>query len=119
MSINNFIAQLTNSPESIGFQYTIATIEAHYDFTPTAFQNGELHNAAGQNSGSCKLFSFAQLHQLTPAQTLACFGDYYRIDVLQHPDATDHQNIRNFIQFGWDGIRFEGQVLTAKNTEAA
>lgn len=119
MSINNFIAQLTNSPESIGFQDTIATIEDHYDFTPTAFQNGELHNAAGQNSGSCKLFSFAQLHQLTPAQTLACFGDYYRIDVLQHPDATDHQNIRNFIQFGWDGIRFEGQALTAKNTEAA
>lgn len=117
MQITQFITQLSSNPESIHFQDTIALIEAHYDFTPTAFQNGELHNAAGQNSGSCKLFSFAQLHQLTTAQTLVCFGDYYRVDVLQHPEATDHQNIRNFMKFGWDGIRFEGKALTAKHTE--
>ena len=38
-------------------------------------------------------------------------GDYYRVDVLQHPDATDHQNIRQFIQYGWAGITFEGCAL--------
>lgn len=119
MPLNTFLAQLTKSPETIQFQDSIATIDSHYDFTPTAFRNGELHNAAGQNSGSCKLFSFAQLHQLTQEQTLACFGDYYRVDVLQHPDATDHQNIRNFIKFGWSGIHFEGQALTVKNIEVA
>jgi len=117
MQIDQFIAQLNNNPESIHFKDTITLIDSYYDFTPTAFQNGELQNAAGQNSGSCKLFSFAQLHHLDAQQTLVCFGDYYRIDVLQHPEATDHQNIRNFIKFGWDGIRFESKALTAKHTE--
>jgi hypothetical protein len=31
-------------------------IEENYT-SPTAFENGILHNAAGENSGSCKLFS--------------------------------------------------------------
>lgn len=119
MPLNTFIAQLTNSPDTIQFQDSIAIIDILYDFTPTAFRNGELFNAAGQNSGSCKLFSFAQLHQLTPQQTLACFGAYYREDVLQHPDATDHQNIRNFMKFGWSGIEFEGNALIIKNIEVA
>jgi hypothetical protein len=28
----------------------------------------------------------------------------------------DHQNIRQFMQNGWDGIKFEGDALTAKST---
>lgn len=115
MSIDAFFTQLNNAPDTLQFQDTLATIDAAYHFTPTAFQNGDLFNAAGQNSGSCKLLSFARLHQLNEAQTLACFGDYYRVDVLQNPNATDHQNIRNFMVFGWDGVRFDGDALTAKN----
>ena len=114
MPIQAFIDKLNSAPLSIQFTETIAIIDAHYDFTPSAFKNGNLLNDAGQNSGSCKLFSFAQLQQLSPEQTLACFGDYYRTDVLQHPDASDHQNIRNFMQFGWSGITFAGVALTAK-----
>jgi hypothetical protein len=34
--------------------------------------------------------------------------------VLKHPEATDHQNIRNFMKTGWEGIRFEGEALKAK-----
>ncbi len=105
---------LTTAPETVQFADTIAAIEAHYTFTPTAFRNGTLDNAAGQNNGSCKIFAFAQLQQLTPQQTLHCFGDYYRKDVLQHPDGTDHQNIRNFMQHGWDGIQFHGVALQAQ-----
>lgn len=112
--MKQFLQTLATSPESIGFSDTVSVIETNYDFTPTAFRNGELQNEAGQNNGSCKLFSFARLHGLTQQQTLHCFGDYYRRDVLQHPDGTDHQNIRNFIKFGWDGIVFEGHALTAK-----
>ena len=67
------------------------TIEANYDFTPVRFTNGTVVNEAGTNSGSCKLFSFAKLHQLSKEETLACFGDYYRVDVLQHPDADPEQ----------------------------
>jgi len=31
--------------------------------------------------------------------------------LLQNPDGDNHQNIRNFMTFGWDGIRFQGYVL--------
>ena len=111
VQIAEFLQKLRQTPEQVSFQDTIATVDANYQFTPTAFRNGEFKNEAGQNSGSCKLFSFAHLQQLTPAETLQCFGDYYRVDVLQHPDATDHQNIRNFMRFGWEGIEFEGAAL--------
>lgn len=114
MSIEAFIKKINLNPASIQFVDSIAVIDEHYTFIPTAFQNGLFKNDAGQNSGSCKLFSFARLHKLTEAQTLVCFGDYYRIDVLQHPDAQNHQNIRNFIQFGWKGIAFEGDALSKK-----
>lgn len=114
MELNEFLQKLDAAPESIGFNDTIALIDALYDFTPTAFSNGATRNEAGQNNGSCKLFSFAKLQGLTPTQTLACFGDYYRKDVLGHPVGTDHQNIRNFIEHGWDGISFDGQALHPK-----
>lgn len=114
MELNTFLQQLRAQPDSIAFTDTIAVIDAHYDFTPTAFKNGELMNEAGQNNGSCKLFAFAQLQNLTPLETLACFGAYYRDDVLKHPEAIDHQNIRNFIKHGWGGINYPGQALKAK-----
>lgn len=115
MELNDFLQRLDAMPERIAFSDTMALIDARYDFTPTAFTNGALHNQAGQNNGSCKLFSFAQLHGLTPQQTLACFGDYYRKDVLGNPAGSDHQNIRNFMRSGWDGIKFEGAALTPKS----
>src|SRR5688572_1885551 len=114
MTIDSFIALVHAVPDSIQFTDTIVVIDTHYDFTPTAFRNGAIKNEAGQNSGSCKLFSFAKLHGLTEQQTLACFGDYYRVDVLQHPEAQDHQNIRNFMQSGWQGIQFDNQALSTK-----
>jgi hypothetical protein len=111
MQLADFLTKLEQTPESVSFQDTMAVIEANHSFTPTAFRNGELYNEAGQNSGSCKLFSFAQLQQLSKEKTLQCFGDYYRRDVLEHPEAQDHQNIRNFIRFGWEGIEFVSQAL--------
>jgi hypothetical protein len=114
MELDTFLQRLNDAPASIAFNDTIAIIDALYDFTPTAFSNGDLHSAAGQNSGSCKIFSFGKLHGLAPQQTLACFGDYYRKDVLGNPEGSDHQNIRNFMKTGWDGIKFEGAALRPK-----
>jgi hypothetical protein len=114
MDLNTFLQRLNSAPESIAFNDTVALIESLYDFTPTSFGNGDLLNEAGKNSGSCKIFSFAQMHKLTPQQTLHCFGDYYRKDVLGNPLGTDHQNIRNFMHSGWAGIRFDGNALTPK-----
>jgi hypothetical protein len=92
----------------------MALIDELYDFTPTAFSNGATRNEADQNNGSCKLFSFAKLHGLSQQQTLTCFGDYYRKDVLGNPDGSDHANIRNFMKSGWEGISFEGEALKPK-----
>lgn len=113
MQVNEFINKLNTQPQSISFDDTMRVIDTNYRFTPTAFRNGDTQNAADQNNGSCKVFAFAQLNNLTEELTLQCFGDYYRKDVLQNPQADDHQNIRNFIKSGWSGIAFEGSPLSA------
>jgi hypothetical protein len=114
MSLNTFLQSLRDTPEQIEFAQTIAAIESHYEYTPTAFRNGEVENAAGQNGGSCKIFAFAKLQNLNEQETLACFGRYYRDDVLKNPDANDHQNIRTFMRTGWSGIAFEGEALSVR-----
>ena len=114
MDINTFLKKLNSTPDEIAFTDTMAAIEALYNFSPAAFKNGELMNEQGQNSGSCKLFAFAQVQGLSPQQTLACFGAYYRDDVLKHPEGNDHQNIRNFIKTGWTGIQFSAGPLKPK-----
>lgn len=114
MSTTSFLEKLKSTPEAVTFAETIAVIEENYTFTPTAFQNGLQHNAAGENSGSCKLFAFAKIQQLTEAETLACFGAYYTEEVLGDPSGTNHQNIRNFMKTGWSGIQFEGEALQLK-----
>jgi len=117
MSLASFINKVTNN-EAVGFNETIVVITENYDYQPTEFSNGLneqiLVNPAGTNEGSCKIFAFAQLNRLDQQQTLNLFGDYYRLDVLNDPNGTGHQNIRNFMRYGWDGIHFNGVALTAK-----
>lgn len=103
--------QLGKSAEEIQFNEVISFVDEHYDFTPTKFTNGNTVNEENQNNGSCKVFSLAKLNDLSKEDTLALFGAFYREDVLQNPEGTDHQNIRNFIEYGWDGISFEGEAL--------
>ena len=86
MALTEFLHQVTTEPLSVEFEQTIAVIDSSFTFTPTAFTNGDISNDAGQNNGSCKIFAFAQMHNLTQAQTLACFGKFYRQDVLEHPE---------------------------------
>lgn len=113
-----FLKKLKDSPISITFPEVMDVIAEHYHYTPTSFTNGlgesSVNNEAGANEGSCKLFAFAKIHNLTEEETLHCFGDYYRKDVLENPEGLDHSNIRNFIQYGWEGITFSGQALTPK-----
>lgn len=114
MTLEAFKQKLKNTPNSIEFQDTIAAIEVNYNFTPTAFKNGELENNAGENSGSCKLFAFAKLQAFTKDETLACFGKFYFDDVLKDPNGTGHQNIRNFMKTGFEGLVFEAEALKIK-----
>ena len=114
MTLEQLLNQLNSDMNSVAFADVIAVIDANYVFTETAFSNGDTQNGAGQNNGSCKIFAFSQLNKLSNQQTLACFGDYYRVDVLQNPEGEDHQNIRNFMVTGWAGIKFEGEALSLK-----
>lgn len=117
-TLKQFINQIKKNPETIEFQNVIKLIEENYHYSPTYFVNGinedSVTNQAGENEGSCKIFSFANIHNLDKLQTLHCFGQYYRQDVLQNPDNTDHANIRTFIKYGWDNISFEKAALALK-----
>ncbi|TPE50574.1 HopJ type III effector protein [Maribrevibacterium harenarium] len=114
LSVSELIKLVRTSPEKVNFRDVIATIDEHYNFTPTAFRNGDQHNGVGENNGSCKILSFAKLNELTVDETLNLFGDFYRMDVLQHPDNSDHQNIRQFMAHGWGGVDFTAAALTSK-----
>ena len=115
MTVDELIQKINTKPESINFTEVINTIEKTCHYTPTRFYNGTgkqtVSNEAGTNEGSCKIFAFGKLYNLNEKQTLACFGKYYREDVLGHPEGNDHANIRNFMVSGWQGIEFEGEAL--------
>ena len=113
-SLAHFLDKVKQDPTSVSFHETITVIDEHYDFTQTTFKNGNHTNNAGENNGSCKIFGFAQMNQLSEKETLGLFGDYYFKDVLENPIGNDHQNIRNFMQFGWERIHFEGNPLSPK-----
>lgn len=112
--MNTFLKNLNDSPQNNRFEDTMSVIDQNYNFIPCEFKNGEQLNAPGENNGSCKIFAFARLHNLNESQTLHCFGDYYRKDVLENPHNTDHQNIRNFMKTGWSGITFNSEALSKK-----
>ncbi|MCL7944341.1 HopJ type III effector protein [Marinobacter sp. ATCH36] len=92
------------------FDDTLALIERFFEYQPTGFYNGPLYNGAGENSGSCRVFSLAQYCNLAESDTLRLFAQHYR-QVLDEPTGESHGNIRQFIGTGWSGIRFDGPAL--------
>ncbi|NNG14715.1 MAG: HopJ type III effector protein [Gammaproteobacteria bacterium] len=118
MNVNALIEKIRSTPDAVEFNEVIDCIAANYDYSPTRFNNGSsddaMINEAGTNEGSCKIFAFAKLNSLNEAETLACFGRYYREDVLRNPEGTDHANIRTFMRHGPEGIRFDSPALTAR-----
>lgn len=114
MTIQQFKTKLKSNPKSILFAETMQVIEEFYNFTPTAFTNGNIKNNAGENSGSCKLLAFAVYQQLTKEETLWCFGEHYAT-ILEDSTGTSHQNIRNFMETGFKGLSFESEALQVKN----
>ena len=98
---------------SLSFKDVIEFIENRYHHQPTAFKNGDVNNEATQNQGSAKVFTFAQLSDLSKEDTLYLFAEHYQ-SVLNNPSGSDHQNIRQFMIHGWPGISFDGKALSAK-----
>jgi hypothetical protein len=93
------------------FADTLAFVAAHYSYQPQAFDNGDVHNAAGQNEGSCKTLGLALLEGLSDQEALLAFGEHYR-SVVATPEGSDHGNIRALIKHGLAGVKFSGQPLT-------
>ena len=110
MSLVKLKEKLANG-ELVEFEEVMKVIAENYQYTPSRFVNGIdgdcIVNEAGANEGSHKIFTFAKLNNLTEKQTLACFGKYYREDVLLNPDGQDHQNIRTFMKYGWQGVNLD------------
>lgn len=108
ISMSEFIENLRAG--KLAFADVLRHIESLYTVYPAAFRNGSQYNESTQNQGSAKVLYFAHLNSLGKEDTLLLFAEHYRA-VLDHPEGTDHQNIRQFMEHGWDGVAFEGQVL--------
>ncbi|WAJ36414.1 HopJ type III effector protein [Pseudomonas sp. GOM7] len=99
--------------DDFAFSETLAFIAEHYDYQPSAFRNGDVENAAGQNEGSCKTLGLALLEGLSQDEALRAFGEHYR-SVLATPQGHDHGNIRALMSHGLQGVEFERPPLTRK-----
>ncbi|MBC9251786.1 HopJ type III effector protein [Pseudomonas alcaligenes] len=111
MTLQDFRARLHS--EQFLFAETLAFVAEHYDYQPSAFRNGSVDNAAGQNEGSCKTLGLALLEGFSLEETLRAFGEHYR-SVLASPDGSDHGNIRALQDTGLSGVQFAQQALTRK-----
>lgn len=110
-----FNANVEMSADDLKFEEVIEIIDTHYETGLIEFKNGDIVNQPGENEGSAKVLSYAALSEMDKETTLKLWGQYYR-DVLKNPDGDDHQNIRNFMKYGWEGVPFEnGIALTRKN----
>ena len=138
--------------QTIELEDVLEVIDLNYNYTPTAFRNGAVENAADENVsdeplpfctpsvpccptftrlllhfalvsliqvGSCKLLSWALLHNLNTDNVLLAFGRHYRdLD----PDGTSHLNIRAIATMGPgpDGMAevvFEGRETALESKE--
>lgn len=95
------------------FKEILNFIEEKYQYTPSAFKNGDLMNTEDENQGSAKVLYFAQMNNISKEDTLQLFSEHYQA-VLDDANGSSHQNIRNFKQYGWEGVVFENIVLLKK-----
>lgn len=109
MTVTEFL-QAIKQPEH-RFADTLAFIDANYQYTACAFENAGLHNAAGSNQGSCKIFGLALLENLSTHDALLAFGEHYR-HVLATPDGSDHANIRQLLKHGLESVHFNQLPLS-------
>jgi len=96
--------------DDYAFSETLAFVAEHYDYQPSAFRNGDVENAAGQNEGSCKTLGLALLEGFSQDEALRAFGEHYR-SVVATPQGSDHGNIRALINHGLAAVKFEQQPL--------
>ena len=112
MKLKKMILKKLDNNEIV-FVDVLSYIEDNYNYTPSAFTNGNQEKTVDQNQGSAKVLAFAKLNNYTENDTLKLFAEHYKA-VLETPNGTDHNNIRQFMENGWDGVSFQNEVLTKK-----
>ena len=104
--------------QKVRFAETMEYIARNYHYQQASFSNGlgerRLDNRPGENEGSLKIFSLGRILGLNKQQTLTLFGELYWRDVLENPQGDDHTNIRNFMEFGWEGVALGQNALTPR-----
>ena len=112
LEVSALLARLDN--KALNFSQVLDYIDEHYNYRPTAFANGEIHNEPGENKGSANVFGFALHNRLSQNDTLKLFAEHYDA-VKADPKGTNHANIRNFSFFGWQGFLMQLNCLIPKN----
>lgn len=108
----DFADRISQGGKVQSIEETLALIDTHYNYFEVPFTNGDLVNPANTNIGSAKIFSFGILTRMDEKAVLRLFGPM--VDTLA-PGGTDHQNIRNFMKYGWDGVKFTtGLAIVSK-----
>lgn len=97
------------------FADTLAFVSTWYDFTPTAFSNGDVHNNSQENQGSAKVIALATELGLSRQQLLYCFGEHYR-EVLATPHGNNHFNLRRLQRDGHTNVCFDKFPLKRKKS---
>jgi hypothetical protein len=108
-----FNANLEMDGDSVTFETVIELIDKYYEPQLLEFRNGDMLNKQGENEASAKILSYAALSELDKDTTLKLWGQYYR-EVVKDPHGDSHQNIRNFMKYGWEGVPFENGIAVTK-----
>lgn len=103
-----------NFYNSITYQQTIDFIDKHYCYFAVPFKCGDITYEPNVKTGAAKIFSFGLMTQMTKDQTLRLFGEYYRD--LKPTD--DRPNVKNFIDYGWNGISFSSGLAIVSKQQA-
>lgn len=91
------------------FEANLFDIYDKFAITPVPFKNGGLENKTGENSASAAIFAYAAEMGLSDGETLELFGEHLQA-VTNNPDGNDHENIRQFMKTGHNGIEYlDGQ----------
>lgn len=111
-AVKDFI-NIVKSGEQIMLADTVKMIDNEFDYFEVPFNCGDAQNAINENATSGKIFSLALIAGLDKDTTLNLFGEVYR-DLS--PSGSDHQNIREFIKSGIDGLKFPtGYCIVSKS----
>ena len=95
--------------DSLRSSQFIEMVEGCYETGLIEWSNGSQKNPPGTNEGSAHVLSLAALADLPKEKALLLWAEHYR-DVLATPDGDDHQNIRQFMEKGWDGVDFSNGI---------